>query len=97
MIYILIRANKTAFVKSLSLIINSLNTSLQFQSTNLLLDLRTIDNFKYNKDLFIKKTYKEKPSYFETGSKEPILSKCIESILVFLQNKNGYQIELVLI
>lgn len=48
MIYILIRANKIAFVKPLPPIVNSLNTSLQLQSTNLFLDLGTIDHFIYN-------------------------------------------------
>ena len=41
-------------------------------------------------------TYKEKPSYLETGSREQILSKGVGSVLVFLQNGNGCQTQFVL-
>lgn len=97
MIYIFIEVNKTAFVKLLPPIVNSLNTSLQSQLINILHDLGIIDHFIYNKNLFIKETFKKKPNYLKIGSKELILSKHIESFLVFLQNRNRYQINLILI
>lgn len=44
----------------------------------------------------MKRTYKEKSTYFETGSADQILSKGVRLFLVFLQNRNRYQINLVL-
>lgn len=94
--YILTGADKTVPVKPLPPIVNSLNASLQPQSTDLFLDSGTTDHSICNKDLFIRRTYKEKPSYLKTGSGERILSEGIGSVLVPLQNENGCQIDLVL-
>ena len=70
MIYILTGADKITSVKPLHPTINSFNTSLQPWSTNLFFNSGTIAHSIYNKNLFIRGTYKEKPSYFETKSGE---------------------------
>ena len=96
MICVLTRADKTASIKPLHPTVNSLNAKLQPRSTNLLLDSGTTDHSICNKDLFMRGTYKEEPSYLETGSGERILSEGVGSILVPLQNGNGCQTDLVL-
>ena len=88
MIYILTKVNKIASVKLLPLTVNNLNANSQSQSIDLILDSGTIDHSICNKNLFMRETYKEKPSYLEIGLGERILSKGIGSVLVlFVKRK----------
>lgn len=93
MICVLTGPNKT--IKLLPLIVNSLNANLQSFSINLLFNPETTNHFVCNKNLFMKKTYKEETSYFEIGLWERILFEGIELVQVPLQNKNRCQTNLV--